>query len=57
MILLKIEVVDRAEYDLFPDYNQPKYEEIIQDWQLLLPIPQIEIDTNNKIDIVQNEGY
>ncbi len=29
----------------------------IQSWQLLLPIPQREIDTNNQIQIAQNFGY
>ncbi len=29
----------------------------IQAWQLLLPIPQREIDTNNEIQIPQNFGY
>ncbi len=37
---------------LRPDPNN-----IIEDWQLLLPIPQREIDTNNEIVISQNYGY
>ncbi|NDW09657.1 RagB/SusD family nutrient uptake outer membrane protein [Dysgonomonas sp. 520] len=35
----------------------PKPTEIVKEWQLLLPIPQREIDSNNKIVITQNYGY
>lgn len=48
--------VDKAFYirykELAPDPSR-----VVQEWQLLLPIPQREIDTNNKIIISQNYGY
>jgi hypothetical protein len=41
-----------AEYGRLPGRGQ-----IIKSWQLLLPIPDREIDANNDIIITQNFGY
>lgn len=52
----QIFVADLTFYDRFKDLK-PDPTRIVQDWQLLLPIPQREIDTNNQIRISQNYGY
>ena len=46
-----------SHYNGYPDAKKPVLENIVQDWQLLLPIPQSEIDTNNDLFITQNLGY
>ncbi|MDU1892177.1 MAG: RagB/SusD family nutrient uptake outer membrane protein [Dysgonomonas sp.] len=47
---------DKAFYARYKE-NAPNPELVVKEWQLLLPIPQREIDTNNKIVISQNYGY
>lgn len=44
-------------YRFYPPALRPEQANIIHEWQLLLPIPQREIDTNNEIIISQNLGY
>jgi starch-binding outer membrane protein, SusD/RagB family len=44
-------------YRFYPPALRPDQGNIIREWQLLLPIPQREIDTNNEIIISQNLGY
>lgn len=46
-----------SHYSGYVSALRPDLDNIIQDWQLLLPIPQREIDTNNEIVISQNLGY
>lgn len=46
---------DKAFYNRYA--NSPDPAQIVKEWQLLLPIPQREIDTNNKVIITQNYGY
>ncbi|MBD8388748.1 RagB/SusD family nutrient uptake outer membrane protein [Dysgonomonas sp. BGC7] len=47
---------DKAFYTRYKE-TAPKPGEVVKEWQLLLPIPQREIDTNNKVVITQNYGY
>ncbi len=47
---------DKAFYDRYKA-NAPNPDQIVKEWQLLLPIPQREIDTNNETIISQNYGY
>lgn len=44
-------------YKAYAPALRPDLDNIVQDWQLLLPIPQKEIDTNNELVITQNLGY
>lgn len=48
--------LDKAFYGRY-NANAPDPKSIVKEWQLLLPIPQREIDTNNKTVISQNYGY
>ena len=48
--------LDNAFYNRYRT-DKPDPAKIVQEWQLLLPIPQREIDANNKIVITQNYGY
>lgn len=57
--ILRQHIIDEAQH-----YNSTGYSDEarnimknVQEWQLMLPIPQREIDTNNKVVIVQNTGY
>lgn len=47
---------DKAFYNRYK-VDVPNPANIVKEWQLLLPIPQREIDANNKIAITQNYGY
>ncbi len=47
---------DAAFYNRYKT-DKPDASRIVKEWQLLLPIPQREIDANNKIVITQNFGY
>lgn len=47
--------IDKAFYDRYA--SSPDPDNIVKEWQLLLPILQREIDTNNLIVITQNYGY
>lgn len=53
----QIFLLDIAHYNRYPVTLRPNAATIIKEWQLLLPIPQREIDTNNEIIISQNFGY
>lgn len=48
--------LDKAFYNRYKA-NAPNPNIVVKEWQLLLPIPQREIDTNNKTVISQNYGY
>lgn len=48
--------LDNAFYSRYR-VDKPDPANIVKEWQLLLPIPQREIDANNKIVITQNFGY
>ena len=56
------EIIERqifeVDFEYYLRYDRvPVKGSIIQTWQLLLPIPQNEIDANNDIIITQNFGY
>lgn len=53
----QIFIKDLAHYNRYPVTLRPNAASIIKNWQLLLPVPQREIDTNNEIIISQNFGY
>lgn len=48
--------LDKAFYARYTA-SAPNPKQVVKEWQLLLPIPQREIDTNNKTVISQNYGY
>ncbi|MCL2098285.1 MAG: RagB/SusD family nutrient uptake outer membrane protein [Bacteroidales bacterium] len=48
-------VEDWLHYNRYVPAYTPR--NIVDEWRLLLPIPQREIDTNNEIRIAQNPGY
>lgn len=50
-------VADLKFYNRYTVATRPNAADIVKEWQLLLPIPQREIDANSKIVIAQNYGY